>query len=173
MEHTAIRIGALAIILIFSFARAKYKSADGTAMPVSLEHARLALGELQKWGTFLIGLQTTAIGAIGLFLKSVPLETPVGGSEAVSPYLLTVASIAVMFFAASVLVATWVLSAIPSIHLRLRDESCAANDVFHLSLFPQTTRPEVGPMTGLQYILFSFGVVFFAIFIYLRALGAQ
>ena len=173
MEHTAFRIVALTLILFGSFGYAMRKPADGSAMPVSLDCARLALGELQKWGTFLIGLQTTAIGAIGLFLKGMPLGTSTASSELVSPCLLTVASIAVMFFAASVLVATWLLSAIPSVHLRLRDEVCAANDVFHLSLFPQSKRPEIGPMTGLQYILFSLGVVMFAVFIYLRALGSQ
>jgi len=131
MEHTALRIGALAFILIATFAYAMRKPADGSAMPVSLERARLALGELQKWGTFLIGLQTTAIGAIGLFLKGVPFDVSgASAAERVSPYLLTVASIAVMLFAASVLVATWLLSAIPSVHLRLRDEVCAANDIF-------------------------------------------
>jgi hypothetical protein len=131
----------------------------GTPAKLSHDRAREVLGEVRQWGTFLIGTQTAAIGFMGYLLK----EDDAPASQ------LVAAGYALVFFGTSVFVATWILGAVPSLLARLTPEDSEQNDVFHLSLFDAVTQPQIGPLTGLQYILFSFGVVAFTVFIYCSA----
>jgi hypothetical protein len=69
---------------------------------------------------------------------------------------------------ALIVTATWLLGAIPSLMLRLNEHPVTENDFFHLSLFQSPQWPRIGPMTGLQYVLFAFRNVAFSTFVYLR-----
>lgn len=165
MKHSDIQLLGLIAAVVGSLLYAIFKRAEGKPTLTTKERAELALGELQKWGTFLVGLQTAAIGVMGFLFENV---TSSGKTLLLSPWQFTCGVLALICFGSSILAATWLLGAIPSLHLRIGDKECTENDVFHLSLFKKLSWPVVGPMTGLQYVLFSIGVVFFAVFVYMR-----
>jgi len=82
-----------------------------------------------------------------------------------------VGGLAMLFFAASITVATFLLGAIPSLIMRISETPSDSNDLFHKTLFSHSSRPYVGPLTGLQYVYFLFGALAFVIFMYIRVSG--
>ncbi|WP_445368183.1 hypothetical protein ACH5Y9_01065 [Methylomonas sp. BW4-1] len=181
--HNIFRLSVLILVVVGSILYALFKKAEGVALVTSQKQAELALLELQKWGTFLIGLQTGSIGVMGFLFEKVATSPKQGvvssvnesianlaanSPQALSSWLYTSGVFALIFFGASILVATWLLGAIPSLMIRTKEIDSVENDVFHMSLFKMQRWPEVGPMTGLQYILFSCGLIMFSIFVYMR-----
>jgi hypothetical protein len=107
---------------------------------------------------------------MGFFLEKIHVD---GKEVALNDLQMTAGIIATIFFGASILTATWLLGAIPTLIVRLKDQTSTENDFYHLSLFQTPTWPKIGPMTGLQYVLFSLGIVAFSVFVYLRLVTAR
>ena len=160
------QLAALLTVLVVSYIDVVLRGASGRASPTDRETAVAALSELRQWTTFLIGLQTGAITAMGVLFEKVGQSN--GRAASLNDVQTTVGVVTLVFFGGSILAATWLLGAIPSLMLRLKDETCVENDFFHLPLFVFCKWPQVGPMTGLQYLLFSVGIVAFSTFVYLK-----
>src|SRR5689334_16071963 len=78
---------------------------------VTFESAKIALERLSSWTTWLTGLQTAAIASMALLVKGreiplTPLQTKYG-------------FFVLLFFGASIILSTWLLSAVPSAQIRL------------------------------------------------------
>jgi hypothetical protein len=162
----ALQLTTLIAVVLGSLFYARLKHAEGKAVPTTPERGASALSELRQWSTFLIGIQMGAISIMGFFFEKVRHVD--GSSLPLDPRQMTAGVIAVIFFGASILTATWLLGAILSLLIRLKDKTSTENDVYHLSLFRSPDWPKIGPMTGLQYVLFALGIVAFATFVYMR-----
>ena len=163
----AIQIATLLVVVVGSLLYLWLKRADGMAIVTKHETALTALSELRQWGTFLIGLQTGSITLMGFLFEKVSAKHD-ERSPLLTPDQSTLGVLTVILFGGSIFTATWLLGAIPSLMLRLKDCATQENDFFHLALFQSLTWPEVGPMTGLMFALFSVGIVFLSIFALLR-----
>lgn len=165
--HHIFHLGGLMAAVVLPLAYAVWKRAEGTPIVTTQGRAELSLGELQKWGVFLVGLQTAAIGVMGFMFDKARTTGGPSPVEPLSELHFTIGVLALESFGASIIVATWLLGALPSMHLRVNEQPCTSNDIFHMSLFESPQWPQVGPMTGLQFVLFSIGIVFFAAFVYM------
>lgn len=126
---------------------------------VSFESAKLALERLGTWTTWLTGLQTAAMAAMALLVKEKDKPMP----EIQKAY----GFFALLFFGASIILSTWLLSSIPSAQMRLSkdDEPNEQNDIYRMKIFsfiPFT----IGRFSGIVHTYFLLGVVFFALFIF-------
>ena len=99
-------------------------------IPVTYKNAIHALDRISSWTTWLTGLQTAAIASIALFYEDRTLtksETILGFGT-------------LLFFGTSILLATWLLSSLPSIQQRLvgnENENIASkeNDIYSKAIF--------------------------------------
>jgi hypothetical protein len=109
-----------------------------------------ALQLLKDWSIWLVGLQTGVLG----------LVTFIGGKEGFFKLDVQWARIAIFFFAFSIIIATWVLAALPSILMRMQNER---DNFYNMGLFewaPFKWTP-LWLFTFLQHILFVLGIFFF------------
>lgn len=72
-----------------------------------------------------------------------------------------------LFFGASIILSTWLLSAVPSAQIRLNNSGTpdAQNDIYRMKIFsfiPFT----IGRFSGIVHTYFLIGVIFFALFIF-------
>lgn len=122
---------------------------------VTYESAKEALNRIASWTTWLTGLQTAAIAVMGLLFKSP------------SDNLKTFGFFAILFFGASIILATWLLSSLPSIQQRLVNskEPDEKNDIYMMSIFSFVPF-RLGRFSGLVHTYFLVGIVFYALFIF-------
>lgn len=165
----SIQLIFLVIVIIGCLLYLTFKRPEGDPTPANQERALAALAELRQWGVFLIAVQSGAIGIMGFFAEKIKLSQTV---TAFTPFQLNTGVIALILFGASILIATFLLGAIPSLILRIENEYTPNNDFFHFKLFSHSKSPYVGPMTGLQYFLFCAGTIAFSCFIYSRLVDA-
>ncbi len=131
---------------------------------VTRSDAKEALDRMKDWATWLSGLQTGAIAAIG-FLKESDLQ------EDWTALYHFCGIMSAGAFAASVFGLTWLLGSLPSIQQRLgvsRGSPHTDNDIYHQSLF--VARPTL----KLQWVAaFShyFGIVGFLFLVLFFAIG--
>src|SRR6185503_3818299 len=111
---------AAAIAVVYLVQDVAYRPKHRRGLPpVPRDNAVQAIDKMKDWGTWLTGLALAAIGAIGVLL---PKDGALQGRQRGA------AAVAVVLFGASVLVSTWLLSALPSLHLRLDSRTSADND---------------------------------------------
>lgn len=138
--------------------------AGTTPQSVMRSDAKEALDRMKDWATWLTGIQTGAIAAIG-FLKESDLQE----DWTALYYFCGIMSAGA--FAASVFGFTWLLGSLPSIQQRLgvsAGDPHADNDIYHQSLF--VARPTL----KLQWVAaFShyFGIVGFLFLVLFFAVG--
>lgn len=148
---------ALFSVLYLYFHKPFYKALKAKVHPVTYENAHASLDRMEKWATWLTGLQTGAMAAIGFLRKG----------EALQPDLVKAAFLSLLFFGASIVLATWLLSALPSSQQRLKNTGTATteNDIYILNIF--TFIPiRLGRFAGLIHTYFLLGIICFAYFVF-------
>lgn len=126
---------------------------------VSFDSAKVALERLSAWTTWLTGLQTAAMAAMALLVKE--QDRPLTDLQIKYGFFV------LLFFGASIILSTWLLSSIPSAQLRLKNTDIAdeQNDIYRMRIFsfiPFT----IGRFSGIIHTYFLIGVIFFALFIF-------
>lgn len=124
---SSIIVGILTITFLFAASADRFNP-KADHIPTG-ENAKGALDRVATWATWLCGLQTAAMAAMGLLMKDV---RP-------SKAQMTAGFYAVLFFGWSILVCTWVLGALASMQLELQSSASVANDIYHSRAFPQTS----------------------------------
>lgn len=76
-----------------------------------------------------------------------------------------------MLFGASILVSTWLMATLPSLHLRLRKSESTENDIYEQKIF-WLVNVRVGLLAVLQHLFFTLAIVAFAFFLYRTILAA-
>lgn len=96
---------------------------------VSFENAKIALERLSAWTTWLTGLQTAAMAAMALLVKDKQKPLP--------DDVMSYGFFSILFFGASVILSTWLLSSIPSAQMRLNksDMPDEQNDIYRMRIF--------------------------------------
>lgn len=122
---------------------------------VTYESAKEALNRIANWTTWLTGLQTASIAVMGLLFKSP------------SNHLKIFGFFAILFFGVSIILATWLLSSLPSIQQRLVNskEPDEKNDIYMMRIFSFVPF-RLGRFSGLIHTYFLLGIVFYALFIF-------
>jgi hypothetical protein len=120
-----------------------------------LDNAHRAIERLEKWATWLSGLQTAAMAALGVVAKGLQL----------SEFEKTLGFFAFIFFGSSIFVCTLVLGALPTIQLRLTDPPSSKNDIYHEYGVGGLPVP-IWFLAGLQHMYFFLGMGCFAIFLF-------
>jgi hypothetical protein len=158
MSKTNCLLSILAVV-IFSIGYLWLDTMKPSPEPASFESAKTAIERIGDWANWLTGLQTAAMAAMFLFIKDVEPTRR----------LKKLAFAALLFFGASILLSTWVLSALPSIQLRLvptnETGSSPLNDIYDVSIF-SFVHVRLGRLAGLQHTYFLIGIVFFALFLF-------
>ena len=161
MGYAIVGTAAILLILVIVAVLFDWRRIHGSQQP-SYEAAVAAIGRMKEWGIWMAGISTGAIAAVGaLFPKS--------GSD----YWHRVAAIlAVMLFGASVLVSTWLMATLPSLHLRLRKAESLENDIYEQRIF-WLVNVRVGLLAALQHLLFMMAIVAFTFFLYRTILATS
>ena len=102
---------------------------------------------LREWSTWLVGLQTGALGLVSFVA---------GKSDNTFTFHKSTLLFAIWLFAASIFVATWVLAAMPSLALRIKK----SDDFYHMHIFGNVPIP-LWVVTAAQHWLFLGGLVSF------------
>lgn len=128
---------------------------------VTYDSAKTTLDRLSSWTTWITGLQTGAMAAMGLLITSV--DNP---SESLKRY----AFFAILFFGSSIVLATWILGSLPSVQQGLvptkeNDPGVEKNDVYMAPLFSFVPL-RLGRFTGIVHTYFLLGIVFLGLFVY-------
>lgn len=124
---------------------------------VSPDNAKSALDRIATWATWLTGLQTGSIAAIGFLFTN----------NNDKPDLIGYAFFTLLFFGSSIVLSTWLLSSLPSIQQRLLNskEPDPKNDIYMMDIFT-FVHLRMGRFTGLIHTYFLIGIVFFALFVF-------
>ncbi len=124
---------------------------------VSYESSKIAIDRLATWTTWLTGLQTASIASMGFLFNDNK------GNLELTPY----GFFALLFFGASIILATWLLSSLPSIQQRLINSKDPEpqNDIYMMRIFSFVPL-RMGRFTGLIHTYFLIGMVFFALFVF-------
>jgi hypothetical protein len=161
MSNTVYIISVIAVI-IFSFAyflldKTFLKVAKVKKDKVSFESANLALDRIEKWTTWITGLQTAGLAAMGFLLKD----------NSNKKNLILPGFYALLFFGASIVLSTWLLSSLPSIQQRLvnSNKEHEDNDIYMAKIFSFVPY-RMGRFTGLIHTYFLIGIIFFVFFIF-------
>lgn len=137
-----------------------------------IQEVPAALTALQTWSTRLVGLQT---GVLGLVVFITGQQGFLQFKNALARWAVY---IAIMFFAGSVIFATFVLSAIPSIRWRMSLEQnddlyIAPNGEFWLEPLWKSVQIPFWVFTGLEHWLFVLGILLFAIALIIEKVKAE
>ena len=116
----------------------------------STDKVPAALQLLKDWSIWLVSLQTASLG----------LVTFIGGKEGLIKLDARWARFAIICFALSIVAATWVLAALPSIFMRMQDD---AENFYKIGMFewPPFKWVPLWVFTFLEHILFVLGILFF------------
>jgi len=148
-----------ALIFTFSYlflGRYFFKIVELKNDSVTYESAKEALNRIATWTTWLTGLQTASIAAMGFLFKShTNQNTQIFGF------------FTLLFFGLSIILSTWLLSSLPSIQQRLIDskDPDPRNDIYMMTIFSYIPL-KLGRFSGLVHTYFLFGVISFASFIF-------
>jgi hypothetical protein len=146
-------------------------SDGGGPRPAHTEHAIKALDRVKDWTTWLAGLQTAALAAMAALCRRDK------GALYLSPSQQNPAFFALLFLGLSIILSTWILSALPSIELRLPETNARItfsieNDIYVQRLY-RDIPIKLGPLTGIAHTYCLLGFVSFAIFLHRTMTGAE
>jgi hypothetical protein len=79
--------------------------------------------------------------------------------------------LAVALFGASVVVSTWLMATLPSLHLRLRENESPENDIYEQRIF-WLINVRIGLLAALQHLFFVMAIVAFAFFLSITFIAA-
>jgi hypothetical protein len=143
-----------AIFLVSSFwIKADYKKAERFSGP-SNEAACNAFGQLNNWTTWITSLQTAGIAALGFLVKDHQKDS----------WLLKEGFFTLLFFGASIIIASFLLCGLPAIQLRLSDTADPMNDIYQIDLH-QGHKIRVGSVVRLIHTYFIAGILCFILVI--------
>ena len=128
---------------------------------VTYDSAKTTLDRLSSWTTWITGLQTAGMAGIGLLIKDFGTMT-----DDLKRYTF----FSLLFFGASIIIATWLLSALPSIQQGLvptneGEVGDERNDVYMANLYSFVSL-RFGRFTGLVHTYFLAGIVSFGFFVF-------
>lgn len=138
-------------------------------IPTTFEQGHASLDRIRDWASWMTGLQTAAIAAFGFWLEHNGRFSPESIEMRWSMWAL-------ISFGLSILVATWVLSCLPSIEQRLIKSAApetkdAVNDVFEQPIYSHSWIRwfRLGTLTALFHGYFvsgalASGVLMFVLF---------
>ena len=152
---------AIILILIFLAVRFNWRRIHGSQQP-SYDSAVAAIDKIKEWGIWMAGISTAAIAAVGALLPK---------TGRIDDWHRFAAILAVLLFGASILVTTWLLATLPSLHLRLHKEDCSENDIYEQRIF-WLVNVRVGLLATLQHVFFMLAIVALAFFLYRTILAA-
>ena len=137
--------------------KANMKS-ESLNLNVSYENAKLALEYISSWTTWLTGIQTAAIGAIGLIVTN--------DSICISNVNKNLAFSTILFFGFSIILSTFLLCSIPSIQQRLVDSKTLEpkNDIYEQKMFTNVNLT-LQHCSSLVHAYFCIGIFLFATFV--------
>jgi len=127
------------------------------AEKVTFESANLALDRIEKFTTWLTGLQSAAIAAMGFLINDCDAREE----------LIIFGFFSILFFGGSIILSTWLLSSLPSIQQRLikTERPIKENDIYMITIFSFIPF-RLGRFAGLVHSYFLVGIVFFGLFIF-------
>ena len=127
------------------------------AEKVMFESANLALDRIEKFTTWLTGLQSAAIAAMGFLINDCNARED----------LIKYGFFSILFFGGSIILSTWLLSSLPSIQQRLikAEKPIEENDIYMMRIFSFIPF-RLGRFAGLVHTYFLIGIIFFALFIF-------
>jgi hypothetical protein len=120
------------------------------------EAASKTIERLKDWSTWLTGICTAAMAAMGLITKDRDLRS---GQRRCGFFAL-------FFLGTSLLLSVWLVALLPGIQLQLSSSNAAANDLYRHS-FDTLTHVQLTGLLVLQHIYFVLGIASFATMIYL------
>ncbi len=128
---------------------------------VTYDSAKTTLDRLSSWTTWITGLQTAGMAAIGFLIKEFGKTT-----ENLRIYTF----FSLLFFGASIVIAAWLLSALPSIQQGLvptkeGEDGDEKNDVYMANLYSFVSL-RFGRFTGLVHTYFLAGIISFGFFVF-------
>lgn len=124
-------LGVLTFAVIASMARIPNPA------PTTLDGAVLALGHMEEWAKWMSGIQTAALGALGLLI----LKDAQKAAELRSTFEVTCAIMTFVALGAGLFCSAWVLSSLPSMAIRLHsfpfeeDARCVQYDIYEQPLY--------------------------------------
>ena len=126
--------------------------------PASFDNAKATLDRVYNWVTWMMGIQTAVIGAIGFLLKGNHIiALQIGGM------------IATLFFGVSVMLATTIFSSLASIQQRLTVTSNVdgktENDVFLMEIYTKGYF-EMGKVLTIVHVYFIVGLIAFGFIVF-------
>jgi len=161
LGYAIVATAAILSILVIVAVLFDWRRIHGSQQP-SYEAAVAAIDKMKDWGVWMAGISTGGIAAVGaLFPKS--------GSD---DWHTFAAILALMLFGASVLVSTWLMATLPSLHLRLRNAESPENDIYEQKIF-WLVNARVGILAVLQHLLFMMATVAFTFFLYRTILATS
>ncbi len=128
-----------------------------TNINATYESAVEAVNRISSFTTWITGLQTGAIAAMGFIFKD----------RGAIPELYQFCGIFTLsFFATSIILATFLLCGLPSVQLRLSKDkiSIGGNDVYKMAIF-DSFPIKVGRLGNFIHVYFLIGIIFFSLFI--------
>jgi hypothetical protein len=146
------------IYLVWHSRYARRRPKRGLVVP--REYAVEAIDKMKDWATWLTGLALGAISAIGALM-------PRRSTDAVADHsgLAITAAIAVALLGMSAVTSSFLLCALPSLHLRLRAGESADNDIYEASIY-HGIGVRLGAVAVLQHSYFIGGAAAFAFYVY-------
>lgn len=149
----AVFVSSIIYLLLDKLIIKLFKSSNDS---VTYENAKEALSLIANWTTWLTGLQTAAIAAMGFLFDKHP-----------NNQLKTYGFFVLLFFGTSIILTTWLLSSLPSIQQRLIDSKIpdSRNDIYMVRMF-SSIPIRLGWFTGLVHTYFLVGIISFALFVF-------
>ena len=160
MGYAIVGTAILAILIIVA-ARFDWRRMHGSQQP-SNKAAVEAIDKMKDWGIWMAGISTGAITAIGILFPKIPR---------VDNRHRFWATLAVALFGASVVVSTWLMATLPSLHLRLRENESPENDIYEQRIF-WLINVRIGLLAALQHLFFVMAILAFAFFLSITFIAA-
>lgn len=160
--YASIATAAIILILVTMAVRFNWRRIHGSQQP-SYEAAIAAIDKMKDWGIWMAGISTGAIAAVGVLLPK---------KGFIDDWHRFAAILTVMLFGGSVLVSTWLMATLPSLHLRLRKGEASENDIYEQKIF-WFVNARIGLLATLQHLLFMLAIVAMAFFLYRTIIAAS
>ena len=156
-------IVAVVTALYFLLDRLFIKNIEMVAEKVSFDSAKESINRISNWATWLVGLQTAAMASM-LYLAKEEKSLLLAKEEGMLPK--DQGFLALLFFGSSIILSTWLLSSLPSIQQRLKEEGPnPQNDIYLMNIF-SFIPIRLGRFSGIVHFYFLIGIIFYALFIY-------
>lgn len=131
---------------------------------VKPDRVKDSLSLMKDWASWMSGIQTATLGAIGFIVK-----------DGVSANLVLPAICIATFMGGALIASSYVLASLPSVQLRIKSDGDASEDcdIYEMPLFGWTTKVTLGYIAALQHVFWFLGLAsaawFFALAILVKA----